>query len=124
MPDETLHVKKQKFLAVYVETCNITRAAQAAGLSRQAHYEWLMHDPDYPAQFAKAQEQAVDAMESIAWDRAQTTSDTLMIFLLKGARPDKYRERSHQQLDANVAVDMSIEQRMAAGRNRARPTSE
>jgi len=40
-------------------------------------------------------EDAVDVLEAVARRRAVQGSDTLLIFLLKAARPAKYRER-HQ----------------------------
>jgi hypothetical protein len=115
MADETLQPKKRAFLAAYAETANITRAAVAAGVTRTAHYEWMRMDEDYEAAFTAAKEQAGDFLEAVAVQRAtegvekpvtiagqreviREYSDTLLIFLLKGAKPDKYRERWSGQL--------------------------
>ena len=109
--------QKRAFLAAFAETGNIRRAALTANVSRQSHYRW-MDDPDYAKRFQAAQEEASDILEEEARRRAiaglrrykfhQGTpavgpdgepyyeleySDTLLIFLLKGARPDKYAER-------------------------------
>jgi hypothetical protein len=98
------------FLAAYAETCSITSAARAAKLNRSAHYDWLASDEEYRKAFAKAHEQAADALEDEAVRRAhegtekpitvagerelvREYSDTLLIFLLKAIRPAKYRER-------------------------------
>lgn len=122
VPDEIRHPKKRAFLAAYAEGGNITAAADAARMHRQRHYQWLAEDPAYAAAFEQAGEQAADRLEQEARRRATegvrkervffykgavitdeagepirevTTeySDTLLIFLLKGVRPDKYAER-------------------------------
>ena len=90
-----------------------------AGIHRETHYWWLKHDPAYAVAFAQAEEKAADALEAEARRRAINGvlrykfdkgrpitnpetgepyyeleySDTLLIFLLKGARPGRYRER-------------------------------
>lgn len=114
--NKTLQQKKKSFLAAFAEVGNITRAAELAGISRQAHYEWMRDDPDYPALFKEADQQACDRLEQEARRRAvqgvdepvfyrgdecgtvRKYSDTLLIFLLKGAMPDKYKERGVTEL--------------------------
>lgn len=101
------------FLAAFEETGNISRAAIVAKISRDIHYKWMREpDSDYPERFADAEEVATDSLEAEARRRAlegvdepvgwwkgepggvvKRYSDTLLIFLLKGARPTKYRER-------------------------------
>lgn len=111
--DKIRHPKKRAFLAALAETGNITRAAELSGVDRSTHYDWLASDEsgDYAAAVADAEQQAADRMETEArrravegWDEpvyqggehvgtVRKYSDTLLIFLLKGARPEKYRER-------------------------------
>lgn len=85
-------------------------AAQVAGIDRGTHYRWLQDDPEYAAAFAESSESAIERLEREAVRRAaegvsepvyhrgqvvghvQKYSDTLLIFLLKAARPDKYRD--------------------------------
>jgi hypothetical protein len=79
------------------------------GIDRGTHYDWLKADPEYKAEFEKIQDQAVQSLEDEAVRRAyhgvekpvtvagkreviREYSDTLLIFLLKGARPNKYRD--------------------------------
>lgn len=108
--------KKKAFLEAYAACGNITQAAELAGISRTSHYNWMEKDPEYPALFKAAEEQAIDRLEQEARRRAlegvekpvyqggklvgtvREYSDTLLIFLLKGAKPDKYRERSTTEL--------------------------
>ena len=99
----------------YLEVATIFHAAAALGMSRQTHYSWLDHDPEYAAAFADAKETAVAVLEKEARRRAvegvdkpvyqgrrlvghiREYSDVLLIFLLKAARPDVYRDRvSHE----------------------------
>jgi hypothetical protein len=106
--------RKRAFLAAYLATAgNITRAAQAAGIDRFRHYEWLEHDKKYKAAFTKVNEQAGDVLEDEARRRAfeGTTkgiyfqgqlasieveySDALLIRLLQAKRPE-YRLSTHQ----------------------------
>lgn len=108
--DRSVHLKKRAFLAAYVKTGTVTGAATAAKIGRTSHYEWLK-DKQYADAFAGAKEEASDALEQEARRRAidgvlepvyyqgelvgrvRRYSDTLLIFLLKGNKPDKYRER-------------------------------
>ena len=110
---KSAQAKKRAFLAAYAKSGNISTAAEAAGIDRRRHYEWLADDPDgsYAAAVAAAYDQAGDYLEEKArqrategWEepvwyqgdevgRVRKYSDTLLIFLLKGAKPDKYRER-------------------------------
>lgn len=111
MKAQSTTLKKKAFLSAYGHTCSISRAAKAAEIDRGTHYGWLENDPGYRLAFARAKERAADALEDEAVRRARegteraTTvagerevvldySDTLLIFLLKGMRPEKYRERS------------------------------
>lgn len=103
--------KQRAFLAAYARLGTISYAAQAARINRRAHYDWLAADTAYGAAFEEAKDEAADRMEKEAIRRAvtgtrkpvyqggkevgaiQTYSDLLLMFLLKGARPAKFRER-------------------------------
>ncbi len=85
----------------------------AAGIDRTTHYRWL-EDPDYAEQFALAQQDAGESLEAEARRRAvegwqepifyqgqlvghrPRHSDVLLIFLLKGAMPEKYGDKLQQ----------------------------
>jgi hypothetical protein len=101
---------KKAFLTSYGLTCSITRASKAAKIDRRRHYDWLESDEEYRAAFAKAREEAADALEDAAVQRAiegvkkpvtiagqqeviREYSDVLLIFLLKAARPELPRKR-------------------------------
>jgi hypothetical protein len=116
--------KQEAFLAAYAEVGNITHAAEIVGVERTRHYDWLRSDPEYAEAFKKADEQAIEKLEQEARRRAVTGvrrkkftgkgepvidpvtgeqyveeeySDTLLIFLMKGARPEKYKDRVHNE---------------------------
>ena len=109
--DAEERLKKQAFLEAYAKIGNVTYAAKASRVHRTLHYRWLKEDLEYPALFAQAAETAIEVMEGEALRRAVTGidkpiyfqgkkidtikeySDVLLIFLLKGARPERYRDR-------------------------------
>ena len=62
-------------------------------MDRKNHYLWLRQDPEYARAFEGIQEEASDALKDEAARRAFAGSDTLLIFLLKARRPEKFRER-------------------------------
>jgi hypothetical protein len=145
--DKAVQRKKAAFLAAYSTLGNLSATERLTGIARQRHHEWVKADPAYLADFLIAQEQAIDALESEARRRAvngvekpvyqggklvgsvQEYSDTLLIFLLKGARPDKYRERVDMTVNirdraAKIADELGVPvedviaeaERIAAGR--------
>lgn len=113
---------------------NITRAAQMVGIHRATHHEWMKTDPEYAAAFEAACDQAVEVMEAEAWRRAmqgvekpifqggklvgsvQEYSDTLLIFQLKGLRPQKYRDNFSGRIEIDATVhngDSDIDREIA-----------
>jgi hypothetical protein len=109
--------KRQLFLEVLAKTGNVSQAAEAIGVRRQTAYEHRAADPEFAKAWEAALEIAADALEAEAWRRAvdgvdepvgwfkgeaggtvRKYSDTLLIFLLKGARPHKYRETIRQEI--------------------------
>ncbi len=125
--DAIHHAKKRAMLAAYAEVGTVVRAAEIAGIDRSTHYAWMGSDPAYAEAFAAAGEQAVERLEQEARRRAvegtekpvyqggklvgtiREYSDTLLIFLLKGALPEKYRER----VSADVRGELDVTNRFA-----------
>ena len=107
--------KKEKFLQALATGGNVTFAAAAAGIARRTAYRWRDEDPDFATAWESAAEEAADRLEQEAWRRAihgtdepvhyqgrrvdvvKRYSDTLLIFLLKGFRPEKYQDRQQIQ---------------------------
>ena len=125
---ESAHAKRDAFLAAYVELGTLTHAAKVVGTDRSSHYFWMDTDPEYPALFAAAAAKGKEAMVREARRRAiegtekpvyqggklvgtiREFSDTLLIFLMKGAMPETYRER----VDVTV-LDVRAEAERLAG---------
>lgn len=104
---------RPRFLDALRDTGNVRLSCDAAGKSRSWVYEVRGQDAAFAEEWDAALEDACDTLETVARKRATEGvvtseeydaagelvkkvtkySDTLLIFLLKGARPDKYRER-------------------------------
>jgi hypothetical protein len=102
---------KPAFLRTLAKHGNITAAADAAGISRRAAYDLREKDPEFKTQWDEAIERALDKLEEEAFKRATSTSDVLLIFLLKARRPEVYRQPSKVELSGVTAsVNVNAEQ--------------
>ena len=99
------------FLESLSVCANVTQAVQKAGACRSAVYEYRSKHPEFAAQWEAAYQAAVDDLEAEAWRRAvrgtdepvfqrgehvgdiRKYSDALMVELLRGHRPKRYRNR-------------------------------
>lgn len=127
------------FLKELAATCNVSESARKAGVDRTTAYAARAHDDKddpqaradalaFARQWDNAIEIGIDALEAEARRRAmhgvlepagwykgkaggkvRRYSDTLMIVLLKGHRPEKYRENIHTEHAGSVAVITSDE---------------
>lgn len=125
---QDLHHKRQKFLAHYADLCVIGKAADATGIVRQTVYDWIEKSAEFKQAFESAKQGIVEKLEREAIRRAyagvekdvwhkgravgveRTYSDVLLIFLLKGAAPDKYRERHELSNPPGEAFKVTIKQ--------------
>jgi len=110
---EITHEKKRAYLVAVIATGSRTEAAEVAGISRGTPYGpvWR-NDAVLQAALRQAEEASADLLEAEARRRAvqgveepvgwykgkpggyvRKYSDVLLIFLLKGLRPDKYKDR-------------------------------
>ena len=83
------------FLEAYRKTGIVTVSAKAAGVVPQAVSMAMKRNPEFKAEVDAAGEEAADYLEAAAVQRATREadpSDTLLIFLLKGRRPAKFRD--------------------------------
>lgn len=97
--------RKELFILILSQGNSITAAARSIGVSRQAVYQVRETDEDFKNAWDNAIEEGLDTLEDEAISRAKKSSDLLLIFLLKGGRPDKYRER----VDINVNWRVELE---------------
>jgi hypothetical protein len=103
--------KQRAFLAAFEKSATIIEASKKARISRNDHRAWLK-DPEYAAAFADARETACELLEGIARrraSRARKPSDLLLIFLLKGMNPTKYRDNAKVELGSSGGGPLQIE---------------
>lgn len=120
--------KRAAFLLAVEETGgNVTRACKASKISKRSAYDWRAEDEAFKAEWDAAVELGLDSLEDEARRRAhdgvtkpiyhqgkkvgtvQEYSDTLLIFLLKGGRPEKYRERVDAHLSGKVTLEQLVQ---------------
>jgi len=111
MGTHAVKLQKQNVLEAYVKVGTVTHACKEVGIARRTFYLWIKTDKKFLAAYQEAQEEAIESLEKEARRRAiegtlepvyqggkrvgaiRKYSDTLLIFLLKGAKPEKYRDR-------------------------------
>lgn len=121
--------KRDSFLEELRLRGNVFDACQVADLTRSVAYAWRQDDADFAAAWETALDEAADRMEREAHRRAvegvdkpiyhqgvrvdvvREYSDTLLIFLLKAARPEKFREnKAITLITPDKAADMTDEE--------------
>lgn len=95
--------KKTLFLSALSEGFSITGAARTAQFSRATAYRWRGEDAEFAASWDGSLEEGTDVLEDEAKRRALAGSDTLLIFLLKARRPDKYKDRYEAKQTVEIA---------------------
>ena len=102
---------QQRFLGALALGASVTSAAKAAGVDRRTVYKWREKDESFKQEWIDHVDMGADVLEDEATRRAvdgvkrpvyqggrrvgfvREHSDQLLMFLLKGRRPEKYRER-------------------------------
>jgi hypothetical protein len=97
---------RAKFLSLLSEIGNVTQAAAGTGIGRASVYEWRDDDAAFARDWDQARRLGAEGLEDIARARAAAGSDLLLMFLLKGAMPDRYRERSTIDVNQSVTIDL------------------
>lgn len=124
------------FLTAFAQLGNVTEAAKLANTTRMTVWRHKTSDPEFAKLFAEAEQEAADLLEKEAWRRAtegtdepvfykgdkcgsiKRYSDNLLMFLLRGVRPEKYRERFVLPVDE---LNRLIERELAIARGEAEP---
>lgn len=106
-----LALKQTQFLDAYCESGRVDLATKHVGVKYQAPYQWAKTDPSFLERWNDAKKIAAMKLEDAAFKRAHTGytkpiyqrgvlvgverhySDSLTMFLLRGAMPEKYRDR-------------------------------
>ena len=137
--------KQAAFLtALVINGGQRNKAARAAKIARSTHYRWMELDTQYQALYGKAMVQATEVLEDEAIRRAKegtskpifyqgmkvgsetVYSDGLIMFLLRGAAPEKYRERAEVKGEVSVRhkFDGTMEELLATYRKLTREGPE
>jgi hypothetical protein len=141
------HPKKRAYLKALEQVGAITVASDSAGINRDTPQDWRRKDEEFARLEQQALDSFADHLEAEAVRRARAGilkkrfdgkgnpiidpatgeqyiereySDTMLIFLLKGVRPEKYRDkhevritRSDEEINAEISARM---EELAAGR--------
>lgn len=118
---KTTEANQNAFLAAYQEVGMVTPAAEAAKISRGAHYHWLRSNPEYRKRFEAAQLESSDVIEDharklalegvlepvfyegqICGHKIKYSTD-LIKFLLQANNPEKFGNKIEQKLSGEVA---------------------
>lgn len=118
---------KEKFLKTLSRTGNVSTACRRARIDRGYVYTLYYRDPRFRKRWDKAQETAVDYLEGEAWKRAakgldkpvyqggklvgyeRRYSDTLLIFLLKGRRPDVFGDKTKLEHSGTTTTQVEVQ---------------
>ncbi len=117
---------KTRFFAALAECGNVSHACHVAKVNRTTVYAYRQNDPEFAQSWEDALDEATDELEAEARRRAlkgveepvyqggklvgkvRKFSDTLLIFLLKGLRPERYRELNLAQLAEQIGRQQSV----------------
>ena len=123
--------KQEAFIAALRQCGNVLDACTTSGVVRRTAYKWRTDDEVFAAAWEEALDEAADRMEQEAFRRAvegtekpvfgslgrgmgsgevgrvREYSDTLLIFLLKAARPEKFRERAEVQHGGSAHITVT-----------------
>lgn len=121
--------KKAAFCAALAASGgNVTRACEAIDVARLTAYRWRADDETFAADWDEAKAIGLEALEDEATRRAfegtqkpvyylgaqvgtiQEYSDTLAIFLLKGGKPDKYRDNAKIEHSGTLTLEQALAQ--------------
>ena len=100
----------EKFLELLAQCGNVTIAAEGAGVSRKSIYNKINSDAVYSDRVEEAKQESIERLEHVARQRAEQSSDVLIMFLLKSLRPEKYRDNyrmTMQQYPNDFVIDLS-----------------
>lgn len=113
-----------QFLKVLAQCGVVKDACKAAKIDRQTAYNHRRDDPAFAEAWEDAIREGYDVLEKEAIRRARKSSDTLLIFLLKAAYPDRFRD--NVRIDQTTRVDgpVFVRQPEAPAREPEHTTSE
>jgi transposase-like protein len=125
--------KEAAFLDVLARGGSVTKAARTVGLSRQAMYQRRDADAQLAARWDAAWQEGIETLEDEGIRRATegvtkekgvyfrgdlvateveiNYSDTLLMFFLKGRKPDTYRDNASVKLSGDASAPIVTQQK-------------
>jgi len=97
-----------RVLQEYVKCGVIGTACDRAGVRRKLHDAWIENYPMYKEKYQEMKEVFIDGLEVTAIERAKEKSDTLLQFLLKANKPDKYGDKSQIEMRGKIAAPITL----------------
>jgi hypothetical protein len=97
---------RQVFLRTLSECGIVSISAQAAGIGRNALYDWRRTDQQFADEWEEALLVGADVLEDEAKRRAMDGSDALLMFLLRGLKSDRFGQKSQVEINNNLQVDL------------------
>lgn len=101
---------KKRFTETLTLQGTVSHAAQAAGVSRVTAYPWRQDDREVAPRRDEAMETAVDAVESVLYQKALSGDTIAMLFFYLKAHRPLYSDRLNIDLKQ---VQSGIEERIA-----------
>jgi len=86
------------YIASYVNFGTVEVADSMVSMASSTRRDWMEECPAFAEAVLESRDVIADELESVALERAKAKSDTLLMFLLKAYRPEKFRDR----VDSNV----------------------
>ena len=80
------------FARVLAKYGNVSDACKAAKVPRAVALAFKQNNPAFAERWTAAMAEAIDRLEQIAYKRAYSYSDKLLMFMLQAHRPDVYRK--------------------------------
>ena len=118
--DQGLNANQRAYLTAYAMSGNHSASSRTASVPPGVHYKW-MREEVYQAEFARAEIMAGDILEAEARRRGLKQSDTLLIFLLKAHKPEKYGDKVQLVRKLEDCTDEQLDEIIAKGRALAEP---
>lgn len=102
---------QKAFLTALENTGSVTAAAEAAKIGCCNAYQHKRNDRAFSKLWDEALDVSADTLEDEARKRAFNGSDVLLMFLLKGIRPQKWRESraTIPPADLNRMIELELQ---------------
>lgn len=100
--------KEQAILEALAKGSSVSAACAHAQVERRRFYEWRESDPEFARSVDEAIDAGTDRLEDVAIRRAEDSSDTLLIFLLKARRREKFGDRQQFEHTGKDGAPLTI----------------